>query len=206
MPRTQHNRRRMGGKNDIINVRQVDPAAGSDGTYVDRCIASLQNSHSQITVLVQDSFNINSATTAVTNSFSGAQVVIMDDFVSLAQQFETFRIRAIRFDVYDINPSNAVVGWFSTFHDQFTAANQPSFAAAGVIDGPDSALVPPGTGKATFYWRARGTLENQFVTDSTTGSVATQFFGGLRIAVAAGTANPKFQLVIKALVDFRGRD
>lgn len=193
-------------KNAVVNVRQVDQNAGSDGLYIDRCISALQNSHSQITMLIQDSFNIDSATTAVTSTFAGPQIVIMDDFVSVAAQFETFRIRAIRFDVYDINPSNAAVGWFSTFHDQFTASVQPGFASAAVIDGPDSAIVPPGTGKATFYWRAHGTLENQFVTDSAGSSVSTQFFGGLRVAIAAGSVGRKFQIVIKALVDFRGRD
>jgi hypothetical protein len=194
-------------KNAVVNVRTVDPAAGTDGLYIDRCIASLQNSHSQITVLVQDTFVLNSGTTVSVGNFAGPQIAIFDDFVSFATQFETFRIRGIRFDVFDINPANTATGFFSTFHDQFTAANQPVFNLSNAVDGPDSAVVPAGTGKASFYWRAHGTLENQFVTTDDAGvTLPTQYFGGLRYVVSTSTATtPKYQVIVKALVDFRGR-
>jgi len=195
-----------GRKNAITNVRVVDQNAGSDGTYIDRCIAEMQNSHSQISVLCQDTLTLNTATTASTGTVAGPQIVLFDEFVSFAAQFETFRVRGIRFDIYDINPANTTVGWFSTFHDQFVAAQAPVFSSANVVDGPDSQIVPPGTGKITLYWRAHGTLENLFVTDDDANvRVPTQFFGGLRFSLAAGTAAPKFQVIIKALVDFRGR-
>jgi len=208
MPRgTQFMRKhRKSGKNEISNVRVVDQNAGSDGAYIDRCISDLQNSHSQITVLCQDTYTLNSPTTAGTGILAGPQIFNFDEFQSFAAQFETFRIRAIRFDIYDVNPSNTAVAWFSTFHDQFTAGNQATFTQANVIDGPDSQTVPPGTGKITLYWRAHGTLENEFVTDDDSAvTTPTQFFGGLRFASTAGTAALKYSIVIKALVDFRGR-
>lgn len=185
----------------------MDQNAGTDGAYIDRCITDLQNSHSQITVLCQDTFTLNSPTTAATGILAGPQIVNFDEFQSFAAQFETFRIRAIRFDVYDINPANTAIAWFSTFHDQFTAANQANFTQANVVDGPDSQTVPPGTGKTSFFWRAHGVLENEFVTDDDSSvSLATQFFGGLRFASTASSANTsKYSIVIKALVDFRGR-
>jgi len=200
-------RNRRSAKNEISNVRVVDQNAGSDGTYVDRCITDLQNSHSQITVLCQDIFNLAVPTTAGTGISAGPQVFNFDEFTAFAQQFETFRIRAYRFDIYDINPSNPAIAWFSTFHDQFTTNNQPVFTTANVIDGPDSQTVPPGTGKLSLYWRAHGVLENQFVTDDDSAvTTPTQFFGGLRYASIAGSsAAPKYTIVIKALVDFRGR-
>ncbi len=53
---------RRGGKDRVMNVRAVDPAAGTDGAYVDRCISTLQNSHSQIRVLVNMQFQVNTST------------------------------------------------------------------------------------------------------------------------------------------------
>lgn len=96
---------------------------------------------------------------------AGPQIALFDEFTSFSAQFQTFRIRAIRYDIYDINPSLSTVGWFSTFHDEFRADAQPVFSQRNVIDGPDSQIVPPGTGKLTLYWRAKGILENGFITD-----------------------------------------
>jgi hypothetical protein len=194
------------GKNVVTNVRVLDPSAGTDGAYVDRCITELQNSHSQVTILCQDSFNVDSATTTVVGNLSASQVRIFDEFTTLATQFETYRIRGFRFDIYDINPTLATVGWFSTFHDEFLASNQPVFSSAAVIDGPDSALVPPGLGKISLYWRARGSQENDFqTTDSNSITLQAFDFGGLRYALGASAAGRKFQIIVKALVDFRGR-
>jgi len=204
--RTKFMRRGRSAKNEISNVRVIDQNAGSDGAYIDRCITDLQNSHSQITVLCQDTFALATPTTASTGILAGPQIILFDEFVSFSAQFETFRIRAVRYDVYDINQGSTGIAWFSTFHDQFTTGQQPSFTQGNVIDAPDSQTVPPGTGKTTFYWRAKGVLENEFVTDDDANvGVATQFFGGLRFASTAGTAAPKYQIVIKALIDFRGR-
>lgn len=208
MTRQNHKMRpKHQAKNTVTNVRVVDEYAGTDGAYIDRCISTLQNSHSQITLLCQDTFALNINTTISNGNLAGPQIALFDEFVSIAQQFETFRIRAVRYDIYDANPAATIVGFFSTFHDQFTAANQPVFPPATVIDGPDSQTVPPGTGKITLYWRAHGVLENEFVTADDVGvSTPTQYFGGLRYSVpAGGAATTKYQVIVKALVDFRGR-
>jgi hypothetical protein len=204
---TRRSNRSRGGKNAISNVRIVDQNAGSDGTYIDRCIDTMQNSHSQITILCQDTFAIGFGTSVNNGILAGPQIALFDEFASMAAQFETFRIRAIRYDIYDVNPSSAVVGFFSTFHDQFAASVQPVFSQANVIDGPDSQTVPPGIGKVSLYWRAHGVLENQFVTSDQGGiNLPIQYFGGLRYSIAAGASiQPRYQVVVKALVDFRGR-
>lgn len=194
-------------KNSVTNVRVVDGYGATDGAYVDRCIGELQNSHSQVTMLLQDTFALTVTSTTASGILAGPQVVLFDDWVSMAAQFETFRIRAYRFDIYDVNPSNAIVGWFSTFHDEFPGSAQPTFTVANVVDGPDSQLVPPGTGKLTLYWRAKGTDENRFVsTDTAGGGGPSTYFGGLRYSYGnSSTSAPKYQVVVKALVDFRGR-
>jgi len=194
-------------KNRVTNVRVVDENAGSDGAYVDRCISGFQNSHSSTSLLLEDSFAVNTATTATNAIIGGFQVRLFDDFVSLAAQFETCRVRAIRFDLYDVNPSNnSSYAWFSTFHDTYQSSAQPVFTAANVIDGPDSLIVPPGTGKASLYWRARGTQEMSFQTTDDAGvGFPPLDFGGLRYSLSAGTAGAKYQIVVKAVVDFRGR-
>jgi hypothetical protein len=198
----------MGGKNAVSNVRVVDPSAGTDGVYIDRCISNLQNSHSQITILCQESYSLYTNTANTVDVYAGPQVTVTDEYQSLISQFETVRIRAFRFEIYDLNPAVPSNGWFSTFHDQFPLTAQPVYTAANVVDGPDVAIVPPGIGKVVLYWRARGTLENSFVTtDQASVSNPAIFYGGLRIFIpsfaTAGTL--KYNIVMKALVDFRGR-
>lgn len=204
---TKRSSRMRGGKNAVANVRVIDQNAGTDGAYIDRCIDAMQNSHSQVTILAQDTFAVGFGTGLNNGTLAGPQIALFDEFASMAVQFETFRIRAIRYDIYDVNPASAVVGFFSTYHDQFTASVQPVFTQANVIDGPDSQTVPAGTGKISLYWRAKGVLENEFVTTDTSGNnLPIQYFGGLRYSIAAGaSAQPKYQIVVKALIDFRGR-
>jgi len=194
-------------KNAVANVRVVDPVAGTDGAYVDRCISELQNSHSQIVVLCKDSFGLDIGTATSRGIIAGPQIALFDEFTSFAVQFETFRIRAVKYDIYDVLPNSPGTAWFSTFHDEFNAGAQPVFTLANTIDGPDSLLVPPGTGKATLYWRAKGTNEMSFVSDDGESvNTVTRYFGGLRYFIAAGTATSgKYQVVVSALLDFRGR-
>lgn len=196
------NSKSAGAKNTVTNVRVVDQYAGTDGARVDRILASLQNSHSQIRVLCSSQFPQNLAANPYAVIFSGTNVRATDDFISFAAQFETFRIAAIRFDVYDINTNTACINGFSTFHDVTTTAyaNQD---LTQIIDAPDSQVIASGLGKASFTWAAHGTEENEF--QSTTNSGIADF-GGLRAYIGTGTQGvTKFQVVMKAIVDFRGR-
>jgi len=202
------NRRNRKGKstnkNEVSNVRVVDPHSGLDGARMDRILGQMQNSHSQIRVICGESRQLNSATTGSGGTVTGVDVRSWDDFVSFAAQFETYRIAAIRFEIYDFNPANTVVAVFSTQHDVVASPltyTAPSFA--NVIDAPDSQVVPPGTGKAVFDWFAHGTEENGFQSDTIS---PVNDYGGLRFYLnsAAGVSG-KYLIVSKAVVDFRGR-
>jgi len=188
-----------------MDVRIQDPYAGSDASYVDRCIVQQQTSHESMVTLCSSTFNIMSATSAQVNYYSGLTVRNSDDFTSFEGQFETFRIRCIKFDVYDINPNLPASNIWSTFHDIVTAV--PAYTFDQVTDGADSQTIPPGVGKVSFYWRAKGTEENNFQsTDAASTSIAPVDYGGLRVAInTASSAVPKFTVVMKAIVDFRGR-
>jgi len=204
MPRNRYMRNKRSAKNTISNVRVVDEYAGPDGVKVDRILSSMQNSHSQIRVLCSDSFTFNTATATASAYYSCNAVRNTDDFASFAAQFETYRIVSIRFDVYDVNPGNPTPVALSTWHDVIPSGSTLTVTVPGVLDAPDSQLVPPGSGKVALTWMARGTTENQFLSDAP-GSTPPDF-GGLRAASPAGTAGSKLYIIMKAVVDFRGRD
>lgn len=195
-------------KDRIVNVRNVDDYAGVDGLKFDRVASQLQNSHSQTTIMVSDEFTIGVQTTTINSILAGSQVRVMDDFSSMAAQFQTFRIKRIRFDIYDTNPSLSASAYWSTFHDVNTTNSQyvPTFGA--VVDAPDSQIIPPGSGKVSLIWTAKGTEENTFQSTNNT-TPAPLDFGGLRYNITGlpgVSSNTKYQVIVKAIVDFRGRD
>lgn len=201
MPRAKQYRRPSRNPAATTNVRVVDEFSGSDGAKVDRILSSLQNSHSQTRLLCSDCYTVGLTTSAQNANISSSQVRLSDDFASIAAQFETFRIKAIRFDIYDVQPAAVGTAFFGTFHDEFSTTTQPVFAAADVVDSPDGQIVPPGSGKITLTWMAKGTRENDFV------NINGADFGGLRYSVGAAPAAVanKYQIYWKAVVDFRGR-
>jgi len=204
MPR--RNRGTRSNKNRVSNVRIVDSLSGTDGARVDRIIGSMQNNHSQIRIICGDYATVaTSASATQFGIYSGVNVRATDDFISMAQQFETYRVTAIRFEVYDINPALPVFSSFSTQHDVV-----PSGASFGtptiqsVLDAPDAQLPPAGGAKAVLNWMAKGAEENDFQSTTTGGTPSD--FGGIRYFVGSpGSAASKYQIVIKAIVDFRGR-
>jgi hypothetical protein len=202
MPTTRRSRRGNKARR-VQDVRITDDFAGSDGNKVERILSHLQNSHSQTRLLCSDCYTVGIPTGSATNAIvAGSQVRISDDFASVAAQFETFRVTAIRFDIYDVNPNSVGTAFFGTFHDEYTTATQPVFSSADVVDSPDGQLVPPGSGKLTLTWMAKGFRENDFI--SVLGNVD---FGGLRYSVQPATTavTNKYQVYWKAIVDFRGR-
>lgn len=194
--------RRGGKKNSVQNVRVLDDYAGTDSGRVERMLGDLQNKQGQTRVLCSDCYTVNVGTVTANANISASQIALTDDFVSLAAQFETYRVTAIRFDIYDVNPSLPAVGFFGTFHDVYTSASQPTYTSASVVDSIDGQLVPPGDGKLSLTWTARGTRElgfNQAVSPF-------QDFGGLRYSINGQTGTgAKYQVYFKAIVDFRGK-
>lgn len=187
-------------------VQVMDEYAGADGVKFDRVLTQLQNSHGQVTLCLQDAFNLSVQTTASNAILAASQIKVFDDFVSMASQFETYRVKRIRFDIYDINPALGNAAFWSTFHDQYTSATQYVPSQAAVVDGTDSQMIAPGTGKISLFWTAKGTLENGFQNTTTPTGTNIYDYGGLRYSIPAGGAvNSKYYVVVKAIVDFRGR-
>lgn len=199
--------RRGNRKNAVTNVRISDSIQGADGLKFDRVLGQLQNSHSQVRILCNLSYSLPVSTSGgdASTASTGVNIRASDDFISMAQQFETYRIKMVRYDIYDINQSISAYSMFSTFHDE-NSTYPPPATFQQVIDSPDSTTVPPGMGKVSLLWTAKGSTENQFQTTLTNGNVTPVDFGGLRGVIGTGTsAGSKFMIVAKAIVDFRGR-
>jgi len=196
---------RKSDKSRVQNVRVLDDYAGNDGAKFDRILSDMQNKHSQVRLLCTGVFPLVTTTAGYVESSSHPFVRGTDDFISMAQQFETYRVTAIRYDIYDINSGNIATGFFSTWHDDVANGTTITFTSATVYDAPDSQTVPPGTGKISLIWRARGTFENLFQSVVPSGG-SPRNFGGLRYSVNPGPNDTaKYQVIVKAVVDFRGR-
>lgn len=195
---------RGSGKNRVSNVRIVDPEDGTDGVRIDRMISQLQNSHSQVRVLCNTGRVIQLANADQYFNFDTAFIRGSDEFNSLAAQFETYRIRAIKVDIYDVSPSVVATNGASTFHDVYTI--NPAFVFESIVDGPDFKVIPPGTGKITMHWMAKGTEELGFQATAPGTGITPSNYGGIRLYTGAGTVGAnKYQIVVKGVVDFRGR-
>jgi len=198
-------KRNGGAKNRILNVRIADSAAGTDGLHVDRQISAIKESESQTRVLIGDVFDIGVPTTTdVSTTYGFSNIVATDDFQSVAQQYNTFRVTSIKFDIFDTNPNVSAYNAWGVFHDNYEGSPL-AFTRANIADLPDSRVLSGGTGQTTLYWVAHGPLENQFNGATTVGSTVQQF-GGLKYYVGVGgSAVPKYTVQVHAVVDFRGR-
>lgn len=203
MARRGKNGSRKASRNTPMPVFNVDAETGPDEIRLDRYIQSIQNSQGQVRVLCNSAVTLTSSNLG--SSISFAQLYGSDDFASMAQQFELYRVKAIRFDVYSTQTSNSAKALFGTFHaDAATSAGFPAVNLALVTDSPD-AKVPGTEGPSTRWtWMARGSHENDFYS---TESSDQYDFGGIRFAALGGTFNsePYYNVVVKYVVDFRGR-
>lgn len=199
------NRRNNNRKNIIQNVRIVDQDSSTDSVRVGRMIDSIKTSESQIRLLCVDNTFQDNAATPIQGLIGFDYIFGMDEFSSIAVQFNEFRVRAIKFDVYDVNQNNIGGAMFSTVHEIYGSTG-PVYSFAQVVDGPDSKPIPPGTGKETFYWVAHGFKEMEFQSTNFGSPNLVDRFGGLRYYINSGAApGAKFQIVTHAVVDFRGR-
>lgn len=196
---------RRSGKGRISDVRVVDSAAGTDGPLVDRMISAVKTSESQIRVVIGDLTDVFTTTTAGVNGTIGFDNILQsDDVASLVQQYNLFRVRAIKFDIYDVNPSQPILNTFGIWHDNYEGA-APTYTRANVADLPDSRSISAGTGQTTLYWVAHGVAEMQFQNVSNQGT-PYQAYGGLKYFLGqVSQAVPKYTIQMHAVVDFRGR-
>jgi len=203
MPR-RRNPRQNARRQRIQDVRITDGAAGSDGARVDRMVAAMKESESQTRVMVGFIQDVFPTTTDTNGTIGFDEITNSDEFTSLIQQYNLFRIRSMKFDVYDVNSNVAVVNQWGVWHDNYETT-LPSYTRQNIADLPDSRVISVGTGQTTLYWVAHGTAEMQFQADSSTGS-PIQRFGGLKYSVGPlATTVPKYTITVHAVVDFRGR-
>ncbi len=198
MPRTNQ---RRGGRRQYA-VMQVREDGDYGAAKIDRAISHFRNQESTATILVKAQYDISAGTSPAGYAITYTQIAATDDFTSMAGQFNTFKVKAMRFEVFHTNPTGIVPIVVSTLHGDFTADPPTTWVSdQSIVDAPDSQFLEPGSKKQTWYWNARGTAENQF-------QDVNQFtnFGGLRYNVRAAAATTYLASVIMtAEVVFRGR-
>jgi hypothetical protein len=193
----RNNNRKQGRK--IQNVRVIDKDEGQDDLKVSSIMSQMSLSESQIRVVCgfQEPLSPQTGTTGI---YALATLQSTDDWASFSAQFKEFRIRAIQFRVFDVQPNAAaVVNLWATFH---TLGGTVGTDPGDIVDRPDARSVVPGTGYVELNWVAHGQPEMEFQPVS-----AAIPFGGIvyNYSPAATIVGTKYQVMIKYIVDFRAR-
>jgi len=187
-------------KNMIQNVRVVDSDEGSDDLIVQRLLSAYNTSEGQIRVVCN--YNTTLIPSGVTSGIVAyGELTGTDDFVSIAQQYQEFRVRGIQFKIYDLQPgAPSTINYWSTFHQ--VGGDVPT-GLQDVVDRPDSRVVSPGDGRAMLSWLAHGIPEMAFQSTS----INQQGLGGLSYYLSPSNVitGAKYSIVAKFIVDFRGR-
>lgn len=189
---------RRSGKR-ISNVRVLDRDETSDSLKVSSILSSLSASNSQVRVVCGYSGTLSPQASGG-GTVSLAECQSTDDWAGLIAQYREFRVRAIQFRIFDVQPNSAAnVNFWATFH-QITGS--PDVSASGVVDRPDARSIAPGAGYTELVWLAHGQPEMEFQSTTTAND-----FGGLvyNNSPAASIVGTKYTVVAKFIVDFRAR-
>lgn len=191
--------RSKASKNLIQNVRVVDKDEGTDDVVLQRLVQAYASSEGQIRVICGVRTELGVGATPAGGTIGFLNLASSDDFVSFSAQYVEFRVRGIRYDIYDVAPnSTPAVNYWATFH---TVDTTVAVDAEDVMDRPDCRSVTPGDGKATLAWLAHGIPEMEF--QATT---SYQRLGGLSYNLVSSANIPtKYVVTAKFVVDFRGR-
>lgn len=203
MARRNRGRGKRGQATGPMDVRVVDDHNSKTAISFDRQLSNMARTR-PIRVLCSDSFVIPNAATTAGFVYSGASVRQFDDFVSMMGQFTEYRISAMRFEITDLNPGVPTPNVASTFHDVATTTYSWTFSQ--IVDGPDSRVIPPGADVQSWFWQASGPRELGYQSTEQT-APSLEDYGGLRLNVGAvsGQTGSKYQVLVKAIVQFRGR-
>lgn len=187
-------------KNRITNVRVVDKDDGKDDILCQRMLQSYKESEGQIRVICSNAIELNPGGVAAGSAVDFSIAAASDDFVSFSQQYTEFRVRAIRFDIFDVQPNSPyVVNYWSTYHQ--IGGTVPT-TAANVVDRPDSRSLVPGTGYTSVAWVAHSIPEMAFQSTASYSSLGGLVYNLTPSATVTGT---KYQIYAKYVIDFRGR-
>jgi hypothetical protein len=184
-------------------VMQVRADGDRRAARVDRAISSMRASESSTMVLCKSSFRLLTSTTVpLFNTWTYSQIALTDDFISLSQQFNEFKVKFMKFEIFHTNPTASANVAISTLHGDFDGGIPSSYTSeANVIDAPDGKYLSPGSEPLVLYWNATGTPENDYQ------NVASfSDYGGFRSALDQTTSVQLVGTVIAtACVVFRGR-
>jgi hypothetical protein len=185
-------------------VIQVREDGDRQAARIDRMISQQRSAGSLSVIDIKSTFDIGLTSGGGAATVTFTQVAGADDFVSMAQQFNEFKVKAMKFDVFHTNPSSSTPIVFSTLHSNFFGDPPSTWATEqSIVDAPDAMYLEPGSKKQSFYWNAMGTAENEFQDVNSFNN-----FGGLRWYVrptTGGTGVVTAIVVMSAIVVFRGR-
>jgi len=179
---------------------------GAIGDKISRIIGTTISSESQVRVICTQIDNPGS--TGALSSYDADALFGTDAFVSMKGQFNEFRLTAIHASFTPINSAvttfsqGAIVG---STHWNVATGVAPAFTAANVVDLPDSQIVTPGADAIIINWLAKGTFERQFQDTTVIGSLTRKTGAVLLFNATAGATISYLTVVIKYIVDFRGR-
>lgn len=194
----RRNNTRSRARKGFVQVREDGDMAAAK---IDRTLSSMRANESATVVVCKSTAEINVASGAASFAISYTNLVGTDDFASLAAQYNTFKVKSMRFEVFHINPSVQTPVAVSTLHGDFTGEPPTTWVTEqAVIDSPDAMYLEPGSKKQVFYWNARGTQENAFQDVNSFTN-----YGGLRYYVSGGTAQTAYKIITSYVVVFRGR-
>jgi len=183
----------------IQNVRLVDKDEGSDDILVSSMLSRMTKTESQTRVVCgfQETVTPSGPTGGI---YSLATLQSTDDWASFSAQFKEFRIRAIQFRVFDMQPSSAAtINIWATFH---TLGGDVGSNPSDIDDRPDARVIPPGTGYVDLNWVAHGQPELEYQPVS-----AAIPYGGIVYSYSPANTitGTKYQVTCKYIVDFRAR-
>lgn len=186
--------------NKIQNVRVVDNDEATDSVRVSNILSSMSSSNQQIRATCGYQATLTPAAGNIGSTVSLVSLQSTDDWQSFSAQYVEFRIRAIQFRIFDVQPNSAaVVNYWATYHQ---IGGDVAVGANDVVDRPDARILTPGAGWITLNWAAHGQPEMEF--QPIAGGVA---YGGLcyNTSPASVLSGTKYQIIAKFVVDFRGR-
>jgi hypothetical protein len=198
----RNNRKRTRQSRQAQPVYTVDAQDSPDQLRVSRTFAAMDASLSLINTVIEANTFLNvGTTTANQGATSFGAFTSTTDFSAFATEYKLFRIKAIQFDVYDVNPNSTGTAYFSTQH--INAGTTLGTGLSQVTSAIDVGIVPPGVGMKTFTWVAKTNDELSYQASSGT----IQDYGGLVYysPTSTGTGSSRWTIIAKAHIQFRSR-
>lgn len=199
MARKSRGSRSGNGSNRVMTVRQAADSDGIRGERIERMIAAVKESQGFTRVLIRGIASFNTSTSGTVVYVNGTNVFNEQDFVNIAQEYNTYKISGMKFKIYDQAPTSAFSPTlFGTYHTaNFGSAPNTYQQVADLVDCEE---ITPGGDTVTKYWYPSGPSENSYL------AAGNENFGGLAIALPAVSSGvPRYSIVWAAVVDFRSR-